>query len=297
MPGVSALVSLLSLDVCTALVASGRAIATLAVVAATNASPIIITTATAHGIQPGAPLAHHLVVSGVGGNTAANNLDADGVTNDAWVAVGVDDTSFALYSMNPATGALVASAGNGAYTSGGIVRRALTDGRILLGRQHVYEQSAPPRLVFIPRSSEFGPKAVYSRSNVVGAPSDEQLLQAQQRSIATDKKVFEVHAWGAGQSSDPDEDFDETEVLYQQVCRSVHLCLPGSYSLGGGQWSDQMPTATQMAKDGHEFVFSVALATPILDRALSYAPSDVGAQSTVYLQPADGSPPEGVTIT
>lgn len=69
----------------------------LAVTAATNASPIALTTAT-HGLTTG----DYVTVSGVLGNTAANGYWAVTVTG-------------------PTTFTLVGSVGNGAWTSGGRV--------------------------------------------------------------------------------------------------------------------------------------------------------------------------------
>lgn len=70
---------------------------TVAVSAATNATPIVLTTAT-HTFATGNTLA----VSGVGGNTAANGL---------WTVTIADNTHVSLDT----------SVGNGAYTSGGTV--------------------------------------------------------------------------------------------------------------------------------------------------------------------------------
>ncbi len=63
---------------------------------ATNASPIVIT-ATAHGYATG----DRLIISGVGGNTAANGV-------------------FTITNVSANTFSLNGSTGNGAYTSGGI---------------------------------------------------------------------------------------------------------------------------------------------------------------------------------
>jgi hypothetical protein len=71
---------------------------TATVSAATNASPIEITTSANHTYQTG----HTVQVGGVGGNTAANGT---------WVIIVTSPTKFTL------TG----SVGNGAYTSGGTV--------------------------------------------------------------------------------------------------------------------------------------------------------------------------------
>ena len=45
----------------------------------------------------------------------------------------------------------------------------LTDGAILLGRQYVFEASAPPRIIFIPMRSTFPAKDVYNRSTASSA--------------------------------------------------------------------------------------------------------------------------------
>ena len=47
---------------------------------------------------------------------------------------------------------------------------ALTDGAILLGRQHQFEQSAPPRIIMTPVASKFGPRASSSLSALTPAP-------------------------------------------------------------------------------------------------------------------------------
>jgi hypothetical protein len=73
-------------------------VSNLAVTGATNASPIVITTASAHGLSSGA----FVTISGVLGTTAANNT---------WVVTFVSGTQFSLNG----------SVGNAAYVSGGIV--------------------------------------------------------------------------------------------------------------------------------------------------------------------------------
>ncbi len=70
----------------------------LSVSGATNATPIVITTSTAHGLTTG----DEVVISGVVGNTAANGL---------WKITVLTTTTFELDG----------STGNGAYTSGGWV--------------------------------------------------------------------------------------------------------------------------------------------------------------------------------
>jgi len=78
------------------------ATAVLTIINATNASPIVITTSVAHGMETGI---HQCYITSVGGNTAANNTAA----NPNWNITKVNSTQFSLDG----------STGNGAYTSGG----------------------------------------------------------------------------------------------------------------------------------------------------------------------------------
>jgi len=79
---------------------------TVAVSGATNASPIVITTSSAHGLGVG----DKVVVASVGGNTAANGT---------WVISAVGGGSG---EMGATTLTLQGTTGNGSYTSGGTVQ-------------------------------------------------------------------------------------------------------------------------------------------------------------------------------
>lgn len=72
-----------------------QTVTTFTVTNATNASPIVITTAAAHNLASGM----RVTISGVGGNTAANTT--------------------AVVTVTGATTFSIPVAGNGAYTSGG----------------------------------------------------------------------------------------------------------------------------------------------------------------------------------
>lgn len=84
------------------------------ITAASLATPIVITTTSAHGLQNG----YAVTISGVTGNTAANGQFFAKVT-------GYSTTTFALYSDAALTQAV---AGNGAYVSGGILINVLNAG-------------------------------------------------------------------------------------------------------------------------------------------------------------------------
>jgi hypothetical protein len=170
----------------------------------------------------------------------------------------------------------------------------LTDGGILIGRQHVLEQSRAPRIVFVPLTSTFGPRDTYNRSNLVGSPSAEMLLQWAQRSIHSEIVRFEIHVWGQATPPDPEGgDFDATQVLYQCVIQSVRANITGGYTLLPGVWADQTPSAAQLQKAGHEFVFGLEISTPVLDNLLSYAPSGTATEALVEFT---GDSAEGIII-
>lgn len=252
MPGWSQLVTLVSLDLVNTLVGAGYVTRTFPISGASNANPVVLTCVSPHGfIWP-----IHVVISGATGNTAINGV---------FIAAPISDTQLTLYSMAP-DGTLSTVSGNGAYTGGATVSTALTDGKILTGRQHVFEASSAPRIVFVPVSSKWGPKSVYNRSNVQGSPSAEQMRQNQTRSLRTETTVFETHVWGIANPPDPDGgDFDATQTLYHQLIRSLHLLAPGNYNITDGIFTDQQASGSQLVRAGHEFVFSVTFDTPVFD--------------------------------
>ena len=164
---------------------------------------------------------------------------------------------------------------------------ALTDAAILLGRQFQFEQSAPPRIVFTPTSSDFPMKDVYNRSLTgQGGYTAEQLLQMSNPSFRSERVTFEVRCWGVSSDQDPEDDYDYTQALYQQVIRSVHMLTNGSYEIGKGSWTDATFSSGQLVRDGREFVFQLTFDTPILSRleALEHPGENVAAQNTTNLE-------------
>jgi len=180
-PALTPLIYAVSLELTQNLIAVGQVFSTLAVASASNASPIVVGTAVPHGIV--APRAS-VLISGVGGNTAANGL---------WLAKNVGPSSLALYSLSP-TGADVPSTGNGAFTSAGQLQTALADGGIVIGKVKDDENWSPPRVVFIPRGSRFGPRSAASGRST--SPQTSNPLGAAVRS-------FSMTCYGGGYSSTP----------------------------------------------------------------------------------------------
>lgn len=276
MAGIVAAITSISLDLVTNLVTAGYVTAALAITAATNASPIVVTTATAHGVTVGQTT--HGVIAGVNGNTAANGT---------FVCTAVTDTTLSLASMALPATTPVAVGGTGAYTSGGTISFALTDGKILIGKQHVAEASRPPRVVFVPEGSIFGPQSVANQWTTASAL--ERQTQYAQRAIGSDKTKFRIHVWNANTPTpDPDLDWDATRMLYQAVYASIYKATVGSHKFLQGAWTDSTNAGPSVMNYGREFVFYLELDTPVTDVLLPLQPSGTVAHTTDTMQSFDG---------
>lgn len=312
MAGLVDLAILISLDVTRALVAAGLGLgfdgaryvagaSPLAITAASNTTPIVITTAQPH-LVASLPAAGVLgsnglggmsaIVSGVLGNVAANNISTDPRdltigTSQGVLAVPTGDTTLALYGQDPTTGALVPLAGSGAYTGGGTIVPALVEGGILLGREHVSANAAPPRIVMVPVSSTFGARSL----SVAGSHRTADIReQKARRAVRTDKTTFEARVWGQAATPNTAADFDMTRAMVHWLVDSVHLLMAGAYEVTAGTWADQAPTATQRLKAGHEFVFGLTISTPVNDAPRPFA-TGITVQATGQMQ-LDGGTPE-----
>lgn len=178
---------------------------------------------------------------------------------------------------------------------------ALADGKILMGRQHQAAYSSPPRIIMTPVASEFAATDVYTRQPFPsGAYSAESKAQLAQRAFALESVTFEIRCWGNSPGSSPtdmrDDDFDATQVLYHAVIQAMSAprvtdngpAIVGPLTKGGveliaGKWTDASYKAPQNLVLGREFVFGVRIPTPVLDKLLQFAPSDVAANPTTNL--------------
>jgi hypothetical protein len=306
---VEVLPALLSLDLTAGLVKQGvRApwsageepgdtpITTLDVLDASNTTPIVITVALGglSAIAPKEGRLLHVVIAGVTGNTAANKVDPRTLRNEAWVAIVTSSedattTTLALYELSGSTGGLVPSVGNGAYAGGGTVSKALVDGRILVGREHIGESSAAPRVVFVPLRLAFGPRDDASSWTADAMSEGETDREELNRTIASERITYEVHAWGKAATSL--SSFTATARIVHQVIRSAHLRCAGVYEPGNGDWLDQHEGAPQRLKYGHEVVFSLTLAAPIDDgESAAFAQGEISIEAAMLLQLNGGTP-------
>lgn len=260
----------------------------LAIIAATNATPIIVTTAHPHGASTRGVGGMSCIISGVLGNAAANNVATDPKDrtvglNQGVLAVPTGPTTLALYGQD-ATGRIAPIAGNGAYTGGGIVVPAFTDGSILIGRENVREHSAPPRMVMVPRTILDSTRRA-SMPNFSAARNEERRAQIRRRSIGTDIHLIDVHAWGQSVPPDPAHDFDDTLVLRQAMNSSLVLLAQDASDTNGGTWDDSRERETQHIKAGHLLTFQVTLHVPVLDdpepNGLPFVPDGTTVQTTV----------------
>lgn len=180
---------------------------------------------------------------------------------------------------------------------------ALTDGKILLGGQHIWENSSPPRIVFTPVRSVFGPRSPSSSSQTTTNRkySAESQAQIAQRTIGTDAVIFEVRCWGmTPDRTSPtavDDDFDQTQVLYHAVLQSIQRLMPGNpvVMADNGEWTEAKAKNTHLDLLGREFVFTTTpIPTPILDHLLDFVPRGTGVSATVFYE---GDPLEGIPVT
>ena len=178
---------------------------------------------------------------------------------------------------------------------------ALTDGAILLGRQHQSEQSSPPRIIFVPLGSTWGPRSPSSPSNVQagGGYTNDQRAIAAQRPVLSEMQRFEVRCWGAADTGNVDDDIAFTQALYQAVILAVHLRAVGSCDLEhgqAGQWVQANIKNTQLSVSGQEFVFTLGIAVPVLDKLLLWAPTGTREQTTVTAKTPTGQTEIGAVI-
>lgn len=157
---------------------------------------------------------------------------------------------------------------------------ALTEGKIVLGRQYQFEHSAPPRIIFVPTTHAFDVNDVFSAT---GAYTEGQLLN---RSFMTDQVTYEIRCWGTAPDRDPDYDYDFTQVLYQQVIRSLNQLSRGSFTIDSATWTDSRFQSAQLDRDGREYVMLVTVFTPILEllEPLLPAPVETEGAGTTILQ-------------
>lgn len=283
MPGIKQLIKYISDDVSIQLALSvlggsyglGKvaSVGTVAGLSALGVSPMVVTTSAPHGLTSGqwvtifGAVGHHSATFPNPADPPAFQHSIDG----AWQVTVNDATHFSVAD------GLTPGVSNGYYASGGtIVTGPLTDGHVLLGRQHLAEGSSAPRIVFCLARSEWPGKGMYDPSTA--QPQDSLGTQKLARSIWTELYVFEVHVWGQlvapyAPQGDPDGgDKDVTQLLYQQIIRSLDQMARGSWDILPGRFTNEQPGAATLNRAGEEFVFFLKMGSPIPENYLQFAP-------------------------
>ena len=156
----------------------------------------------------------------------------------------------------------------------------LTDGAVLLGAPSVYENSAPPRVVFEPVSFRFG-----EADSAMLSPTPlgtDILARWLARPLAVQFVTFRVHVWGIadptpGNEQVPSHDMDATDQLVRQVVRSCVRLFSGVSVFGRGSYSNSAnPGDAILDVSGWGAAFDIEIATPVTDYPLERATDTVG---------------------
>lgn len=181
-------------------------------------------------------------------------------------------------------------------------------GSIRIGRKAQREQTAPPRIIFIPIRSTFDARSTYNASPAATPFSASRLAQTQQRALLSERVTFEVRCWGVAGGSYT-TDYGATQALYRQVIASTWLvCGPfttDGISAEGGEWVDSEFGSSQFVVTGQEFVFGLTFPVPILDTPLLTAnaatplanPATTKTGTTVTMTDPAGHTPGVVVVT
>lgn len=163
----------------------------------------------------------------------------------------------------------------------------LTDGKILLGPQHIAEMSAAPRVVFVPIGSTLGPSqpsssATNTQQVIDGDPlglNDGQRNRLLQRPIANDAVTFEIHCHGdvPSQEADPDLAYDYAQALAHTTVLAVNqACGPltdSSWEITNGVWRSSLKDAAKLNIDGQIFILQLRIHVPVLDVRENFVPT------------------------
>ena len=146
----------------------------------------------------------------------------------------------------------------------------LNDGRAtpvvsLVGEKHVFENGAPPRLVWVPGRDSFGPAEK-------GGTAPRQLRTRIAR--------FDVHVWGA--------DFEATEALVNDTIAAIYLMTRGSFELSEGEWV----TAGELLAFGAVCILGVSFKIPVTE-----APSTTKVVTTIVDQAYENTQAEHIDQT
>ena len=157
----------------------------------------------------------------------------------------------------------------------------LTDGEVLLGDVHLFEQSAPPRVVIVPSSSDMRPFWA----------SGTQFISKMQalRGARVERVQFEIHCWGGN--------YDNTRALYCAVIAAMKIVAPNHGVESAGRWVNSGPVNDLGKVYVQDFWIDTVVpdemlpfdSDPTFDRDLHYAPNDVTSEGGIIYEDSEGN--------
>lgn len=154
-------------------------------------------------------------------------------------------------------------------------QRPLQDEKILLGREHIADGSAAPRVVMVPLTTRYT-TARHSPSTETAIDANGRAMRLRARPLWSEALTFEVHCWGDTESfstADPSLAFDVTQTLAHTVMTAAYLvmtangCRPTS-----GSWGDQVSEKADLLISGHYMIFGLEVDIPVTAPAEHFVP-------------------------
>jgi hypothetical protein len=166
-------------------------------------------------------------------------------------------------------------------------QRPLQDGKILIGREHVADGSAAPRVVIIPMTSRYD-TARHSPSTFLAVDASGRAARLRARPLWNESLTLQCHCWGDTDSfsaEDPARGFNAAQALTHRLFTAAYLimtatgCRPTS-----GLWGDQATDKADLLISGHYTVIGLEVDIPVTDQALRFVPP-----GTMIARPEQGS--------
>lgn len=172
---------------------------------------------------------------------------------------------------------------------------ALTDGAVLFSRLHTNEQSAPPRIVVVPRDPTFSLDCSWSSADRTGNSLDRKTAVVQPP-IATEEASFSVECWGQSVPANDAGDYDIARALAHAVIASLRRRAKGNVQLGKGKYVEK----GERTRCGRTLTFDFTLQTPVQSTLQPYSATNLYAPAGVtpvtidyMIDPVTGLPTQG----
>jgi hypothetical protein len=154
-------------------------------------------------------------------------------------------------------------------------QRPLQDGKILLGREHIADGSAAPRVVMIPMTSRYE-VARHSPSTYLPVDQNGRMVRWRARPLWSESLTFQCHCWGDTESfsaTDPARGFNAAQALTHRLFCAAYLIMTANGCRPTvGAWGDQATDKPDLLVSGHYTIVGLEVDIPITDQALHFVP-------------------------